>query len=144
MSTRSRAGAYRPTESKYKGGVEEMYITYDLKQQTRGGNAALYPKVKRVYVSGDFRDWRVGTFTKKSGRTVRGVKIDYAQQRQGYRRRGYRATRDATTYTVSPTKIESSTSTFSQIVEVPSEARNVQFHSKKLPTKYRAALQNVR
>jgi hypothetical protein len=46
---------YRPTESGYKGGAEEMYVTYDLEQCTRGGDTALYPKVKRVYVPGDVK-----------------------------------------------------------------------------------------
>mgnify|MGYP006987906056 CR=1 FL=1 len=26
---------YKPTESKYKGGAREMYVTYDLEQKTR-------------------------------------------------------------------------------------------------------------
>ena len=33
---------YRSTESKYKGGAQEMYVTYDL-EQTRGRQNALYP-----------------------------------------------------------------------------------------------------
>jgi len=121
-----------------------MYVTYDLEQPTRGESTALYPKVKRVYIAGDVKDWRVGTFTKKSGRAVHGVKVDYAQRRQGYQRQAYRATRDVTTYSVSPAKVGASASTFSQIVEIPLDARNIQFHSKKLPAKYRAALQKVR
>jgi hypothetical protein len=144
MTTQTHPNTYRPTESKYKGGAEEMYITYDLEQPTRGESIALYPKVKRVYIAGDVKDWQVGTFTKKSGRTVHGVKVDYAQRRQGYQRQAYRATRAATTYAVSPAKVGAATSTFSQIVEVPPDARNIQFHGKKLPAKYRAALQKVR
>jgi hypothetical protein len=35
---------YKTTESKYKGGAKEMYVTYDLWQATRGENQALYPK----------------------------------------------------------------------------------------------------
>jgi hypothetical protein len=121
-----------------------MYITYDLEQRTRGKSTALYPKVKRVYIAGDVKDWCVGTFTKKSGRTVHGLKIDYAQGRQGYQRQAYRATRNTTTYAVSPAKIGKSTSTFSQIVEVPLDAQNLRFSGKKLPAKYRTALQHVR
>ena len=34
MSTTTHSG-YRPTESKYKGGAHEMYVTYDLEQETR-------------------------------------------------------------------------------------------------------------
>jgi hypothetical protein len=144
MTTQSHANPYRPTESKYKGGAEEMYVTYDLEQPTRGDGVALYPKVKRVYIAGDIKDWQVGTFTKKSGRTVHGVKVDYAQRRQAYQRQAYRATRAATTYAVSPAKVGATTATFSQIVEIPPDARNIQFQGKKLPTKYRAALQHVR
>jgi len=38
---------YRSTESKYKGGAHEMYVTYDLEQKTRGTQNALYHKVYR-------------------------------------------------------------------------------------------------
>lgn len=144
MTTRSYANHYRATESKYKGGAEEMYVTYDVEQPTRGDGTVLYPKVKRVYVAGDVKDWQIGTFTKKSGRTVHGVKVDYAQRRQGYQRKAYRATRAATTYAVPPAKVGATASTFSQIVEIPPDARNVKFHSKKLPAKYQTALQKVR
>ncbi len=47
---------YKTTESKYKGGAKEMYVTYDLWQATRGENQALYPKVKRVYIAGHVKD----------------------------------------------------------------------------------------
>jgi hypothetical protein len=49
-NTETRNG-YRPTESKYKGGAHEMYVTYDLEQKTRGEQSAVYPRVKRVYIS---------------------------------------------------------------------------------------------
>ena len=29
MTQRTQATSYRPTESKYKGSAEEMYVTYD-------------------------------------------------------------------------------------------------------------------
>jgi hypothetical protein len=83
-------------------------------------------------------------FTKKSGRTVHSVKIDYTQRREGYQRRAYIATRQGSRYTVSPAKVGTGVSAFSQIVEVPSDAQNIRFHGVKLPAKYRAALQNVR
>jgi hypothetical protein len=51
--TTTHKGRYRTTESKYKGGASEMYITYDLEQKTRGGGSTLLPKVKRVYIAGD-------------------------------------------------------------------------------------------
>src|SRR5919201_3287702 len=100
MPKRNGATRYRPTESKYKGGADEMYVTYDLEQHTRGGGTALYPKVKRVYIAGDVKDWQVGDFTKRSGRQAHGVKIDYEQTRSGDRRQSYDAARGRTAYTV--------------------------------------------
>ena len=40
MTTATSQHHYRPTESKYKGGAQEMYVTYDLEQKTRGGGSA--------------------------------------------------------------------------------------------------------
>src|SRR5215468_11002427 len=91
---------YKTTESKYKGGAKEMYVTYDLWQETRGEGRALYPKVKRVYVAGDVKNWQVGTFKKRSGKEVYGVKIDYEQNREGYSRKGFTAHRGGTEYAV--------------------------------------------
>src|SRR5437868_2832436 len=142
-NTMTKSG-YRPTESKYKGGAHEMYVTYDLEQRTRGGGTALYPKVKRVYIAGDVKGWHVGSFEKKSGRAVYGAKIDYEQTRQGYEREGFTATRDHTEYAVSAAEVPPSSSSFSQIVEVPEKAQNIRFHTGKLPEKYRHALQDVR
>lgn len=146
MTEQSQPDDYRPTESKYKGGAKEMYVTYDLEQNTRGDSTAMYPKVKRVYIAGDVSDWRVGRFTKQSGKEVFGVQIEYQQGREGYERSGYTAERSdtGTQYEVSPTTVEGSVSSFTQIVDLPDEAQNVQFHAKDLPDKYREALQNVR
>src|SRR5262245_26583549 len=135
---------YRTTESKYKGGAVETYITYDLWQATRGEGRALYPKVKRVYIAGQVKDWHVGTFVTRTGRQTYGVKINYEQSRAGYTRQGYTATRGTTRYQVPPTRVEGSTASFSKIVEVPEEAHNVQFHTGKLPENYHTALQDVR
>jgi hypothetical protein len=135
---------YKSTESKYKGGAREMYVTYDLWQETRGDSRALYPKVKRVYVAGDVKNWKVGRFQKRTGKEVYGVKIEYEQSRAGYSRKGYTARRGNTEYEVAPTHIKGSKSTFSQIVEVPEEAQNITFHEGNLPQKYRDALQEIR
>ena len=135
---------YKSTESKYKGGAEEMYITYDLWQQTRGDNRALYPKVKRVYIAGEVKDWEAGTFRRRSGKDIHGVKIAYEQSRGGYTRKGYTAHRGDTEYRVPPTKVEGSKSRFTKIVEVPKDARNVTFHKGGLPKKYEDALQDIR
>src|SRR5438128_490094 len=100
MPKRNGATRYRPTESKYKGGADEMYVTYDLEQPTRGGGTAVYPRVKRVYIAGNVKDWKVGDFAKKSGKSAHGVRVEYEQRRGGYQREGYTATRGATTYHV--------------------------------------------
>ena len=142
--TQAATQRYRTTESKYKGGAEEMYVTYDLWQATRGDHPALYPKVKRVYIAGQVKDWKVGTFAKRTGKQVHGVKIEYEQSRAGYTRQGYTATRGNTRYQVPPTQVKKSAAHFAQIVEVPEAAHNVQFHAEELPEKYRHALQAVR
>jgi hypothetical protein len=135
---------YRATETKFKGRADEMYVTYDLSQETRGGSHARYPKVQRVYVAGQVKDWHVGTFTKRTGKEVRGVKIDYEQSRARHERKGYTATRGGTQYHVAPAKVGGGKARFSKVVEVPQGARNVKFHVGKLPPKYQEALQAVR
>jgi hypothetical protein len=135
---------YKSTESKYKGGAKEMYVTYDLWQETRGDQRALYPKVKRVYIAGDVKNWEVGTFKKRTGKEVFGVKVDYEQSRAGYARKGYTARRGGNPYQVAPAKVGGSKSRFSQIIEIPQHAQNVAFHADGLPQKYQEALQEVR
>lgn len=123
-----------------------MYVTYDLEQETRGDKTAIYPKVKRVYIAGDVKDWESGKVKKRSGRQVPGVAIEYEQTRAGYRRSGYTAERNGTTYKVKPATVEASSQQFRKIVEIPEKAQNVHFYTKpeKLPKKYQSALQDVR
>jgi hypothetical protein len=146
MTTTMSKGRYRPTESKYKGGAHQMYVTYDLQQKTRGGGSALYPKVKRVYVAGNVKDWKTGTVQKRSGREVRGVRIEYQQSRARYHRKGFTAERGETAYKVAPAAVGSTSQKFVQVVEIPKDAKNVHFYKDrgKLPAKYRQALQDVR
>ena len=144
MTTQTAPHRYKATETKYKGRAKEMYVTYDLWQETRGGNRALYPKVHRVYIAGDVKNWKVGTFNKRTGAQVYGVKVDYEQSREGYARKGYTATRGGTQYQVAPARVGQGKMTFSKIVEVPAEAQNVAFHQDSLPPKYQEALQDVR
>ena len=146
MSATTTRRGYRPTESKYKGGAREMYVTYDLEQRTRGGGSAIYPKVKRVYIAGDVQGWYTGQVKKQSGREVHGVRIEYEQSRQGYHRKGYEAERGGTPYEVPPAKVPATSQRFAQVVEVPAAARNVYFYTDavSLPERYRDALQNVR
>jgi hypothetical protein len=137
---------YRPTESKYKGGANEMYLTYDVARKTRSGASAPIPKVKRVYIAGEVEGWALGDFRKKSGRDVYGVKIDYRQTRRRYRREAFQAARGQTKYQVPSTGVRATNQHFSQIVELPQGARNVEFHQelKDLPESYFHALQDVR
>ena len=146
MSMTIEQQRYRPTESKYKGVADEMYITYDREQKTRGGDYAMYPKVKRIYIAGDVKDWKVGSFKKRSGREVHGVLIEYEQSRKGYRRQAYSAKRGKTAYKVPPAIVKPASQKFTKIVEIPEQAKNVRFHRdiSQLPDKYRHALQNVR
>lgn len=147
MAKKSSAkNRYRSTESKYKGGADEMYVTYDLEQKTRRDGTAVYPKVKRVYIAGEVKDWQAGVFEKRSGGQVHGVEIQYEQSRSGYRRKGYTARRGGTTYHVPPTTVKGSSQAFRKVVEVPQAARNVRFYpdESKLPEKYRQAMQDVR
>jgi hypothetical protein len=144
-ATASERG-YRPTESKYKGGAHEMYVTYDLEQKTRNDGSTIYPKVKRVYIAGQVLDWKVGVVKKKSGREVYGVQINYEQSRKSYYRKGYIAQRGKTTYETSPASVGATSQTFAQVIEVPKGAGNVRFYTNlgELPATYRHALQRVR
>ena len=123
-----------------------MYITYDLEQKTCGGQSALYHKVKRVYIAGEVRDWRTGLVRKRTGREVHGLRIEYEQTRQGYRRRGFAAPRGEMKYLVAPKTVAPTAQRFVQVIEVPIAARNVHFYSDhaELPPKYEQALQKVR
>jgi len=107
---------YKSTESKYKGGAKEMYVTYDLKQKTRGNGPALYHKIKRVYIAGDVTNWESGEVQKRSGRQVSGVLIDYKQTRAGHQRKEYTAQRAKTTYKVKPATVKGSSQRFRQVV----------------------------
>src|SRR6266481_5621967 len=126
--TTTKTHRYRPTESKYKGGANEMYVTYDLEQKTRGGGSATYPKVKRVYIAGDVTDWKVGKVRKRTGREVRGVRIEYEQRRTAYRRKAHTATRGEARFKVRPASVGNTFQRFVQVVEIPESARGVQFH----------------
>src|SRR5258707_361634 len=117
MGSRTMTAAsttYRPTTAKYKGGAHQMYVTYDLEQRTSGAQTAVYPKVKRVYIAGDLKGWNAGAVRKRTGREVHGVRIEYEQTREGYRRKAYGARRGRTDYAVGSTAQR-----FVQVVEVP-------------------------
>jgi len=44
MTTATGERGYRPTESKYRGGAQEMYVTYDLEQKTAVGTKPYIPR----------------------------------------------------------------------------------------------------
>ena len=137
---------YRSTESKYKGGAQDMYVTYDEKQETRSGKERLYPKVKRVYIAGDVKDWKVGDVRKRTGRKVHGVEIEYEQKRKGFQRRGFAAQRGRTEYNVKPASVGGTSQGFRKVVEIPRDAQNVHFYksASKLPARYQSAVQDVK
>lgn len=137
---------YRPTEAKYKGGAQEMYVTYDLKQKTRGGQVRLYPKVKRVYIAGDVKEWKTGNITKRTGKKVHGIAIEYEQSRKGYQRRAFAAQRGGRKYSTKPASVGHTSQRFRQVLEVPQDAQNVHFYksAQRLPARYQSALQNVK
>jgi hypothetical protein len=137
---------YRPTESKYKGGANDMFVTYDLPQMTRSGRSAMVPKVKRVYIAGDVNDVSTGSMLKRSGRRVRGVRIGYCQTREGYSRREFVAHREGRAHPVSAALVKPAKQKFTEVVEVPEKARNVHFYRSRelLPERYAHALQRVR
>ena len=122
-----------------------MYVTYDLEHRTRSGTA-IYPKTKRVCIAGNVTDWHAGTVQKRTGRKLRGVRLEQKQSRAGYSRTAYTAERGGASYEAVPASIGKTSQRFVQIVEVPEAAHNEQFHTdtSNLPDKYRHALQNVR
>jgi hypothetical protein len=137
---------YRSTESKYKGGAAEMFVTYDIQQKTQGNKSAEYPKVKRVYIAGKVRTWKAGTVTKRTGRKVHGVAVEYEQTRRGYHRKAFAAKRGKKTYKVAAATVKPTAQNFTKVVEIPKNARNVHLYltANSLPKKYRSALQTVR
>jgi hypothetical protein len=146
MTTIAGQTRYHSTESKYKGGADEMYVTYDLEQKTRGKETTEFPKIQRVYIAGKVKRWKTGKLTTRTGRKVNGVAVEYEQSRSGYRRKAFTAKRGNTTYRVAPTTVKGTSQSFTKVVEVPKQARNVHFYTtaNSLPQKYRSALQSVR
>jgi len=138
---------YRPAEAKYKGGAEEIYVTYDIEQKTRGGGHALNAKVKRVYIAGHLLDCRLGSdWRNRMGRRVHGLRIDYERSRAGYRRAACTATRGGVACDAPPTRTAAAKQRFTRIVELPEKAVHVRFYrpNKRMPGKHMSAPQAVR
>jgi hypothetical protein len=102
--------------------------------------------VKRVYIAGEVERWTLGDFCKRSGRMVHGVQIGYTQSRRRYRRQAFHAARGNAEYDVRSSSVPQTNQHFTQVVELPQGARNVDFHAArtKMPDRYRHALQRVR
>lgn len=107
-------GPGREHRRRYKGKVGYAYVTYGFGNSTR---------VKRVAVPGAVVNGRVGYFRNRMGRRVYGVRINYRQEREAYRR--------STGARVAPTTL-----VLAKVVEVPSNARDVAFHE-TLPPRFR-------
>jgi len=137
----------RSTGSKYKGGAHhDMFVVYDLKPRTRTGTSALYPKVKRVHIAGNVEKVTKGRMRKRSGRQVRGVRIEYVHTRKGYRREPFLEYWNIEPHLVEPRAVRPAQQRFIQMVELPERAHNVRFYPSReqLPEKYAHALQRVR
>ena len=142
----SSSGRYRSTESKYRRAAEDMFVVYDLKQRTRSGASALYPKVKRVHIAGDVEKVTNGLTRKRSGRKVRGVRIEYLHTRKGYRREPFMEYWNIEPHLVEPRAVRPAQQRLTRVVELPERARNVRLYPSRelLPEKYAHALQRVR
>ncbi|RWJ04890.1 MAG: hypothetical protein EOR25_30050 [Mesorhizobium sp.] len=87
--------------------------------------------------------WQIGTFEKKSGRSVYGLKLEYQQSRKRYVRKAYKAKRGRISHEVPETKAAETTQSFTKIIEVPEIAKNIRLRE-GLPKECAPARQNVR
>lgn len=122
---------YRPTEAKFSGKGRYYYILYLSKDRVRGGKVRWKPHVKRVYISGELLEYKVGRVRKRSGRTVHGIVFVYLNERRGYRRRGFVAERDGKVYEVRAASVPPSKTVVRKVVELPSDARIVKITTRK-------------
>jgi hypothetical protein len=114
---------------------QEMYITYELAQRTRGGGSAIFPRVKRVYIPGDVVEWGVGRFRKRSGRMVHGVRITYRMRDGAAPEEPRKAPRSTTNTAGGDTSAPARR--FTQVIDLPDAARNVQLHEAQRPGRAR-------
>ena len=135
--------AYKPTTAKYKGATKVVYVVYKKPHSYRG---VVHPRtiVNKVYISGRLvKTLGPGVFTKKSGRSVYGLKFIYENPRAAYHRKSFVAKRGSTRYKVSAADVGRTRTLVSKVIELPRSARNVRVYS-KLPARYRGPLQAVR
>ena len=118
----------------------DLYITFDVKESA-GDLVALFPKVKKVHITGEVKGWMVGIFRRVYGKRRRkfmGVKIEFDQIRKRYlQNSGYSTTSLPSNEALNqPRKISETRSTVSTIIEVPANAENIQFRIGTLPERY--------
>ena len=122
---------YRPTEAKFSGKGKYYYILYLSRDKVRGGKVRWKPHVKRVYISGELLEYRVGRVRKRSGRTAHGVVFVYLNERRGYHRRGFVAERNGKVYEVRGARVPPAKTVVRKVVELPSDARIVKITTRK-------------
>ena len=112
---------YKPSEYPRVGPGKYYYIMYENLERTRAGNKVWKPRVKRVYISGKLLRWQKGRVRKRTGETVNGIKLVYENTRKGFR-----AQRGNTRYSVSRAEME-----VAKVVELPKGARNIRLTTSK-------------
>ena len=112
---------YRPSEYPRVGPGKYYYIFYENLEQTRSGKKVWKPRAKRVYISGRLKSWKKGTFVKRSGSRVFGIKFVYENTRKPFK-----AQRDSTKYSVGRATMD-----VKKIMELPKNARKVRITDRK-------------
>ena len=112
---------YKPSEYPRVGTGRYYYIMYENLERTRAGNKVWKPRVKRVYISGKLLRWQKGRVRKRTGETINGIKLVYENTRKGFK-----AQRGSTRYSVSRAEME-----VAKVVELPKGARNIRLTTSK-------------
>lgn len=111
--------------STHKERAKETYVTYELERRSSAGDHVIQIKIKRVFIPGEVTGWKVGHFTKRSGRIVNGIKISYDRKRVDDQRDGSDQRRSD--------HLELGDASSSKVVELPETAVHVQLFADKLP-----------
>lgn len=96
-----------------------MYITYDLPQTegvTQPETGLIARGAREIQLSGPLHHWLVGEFDNASGVKSYGVRLEYVDPERGLA---------------------------TELIEVPSTAKNVQVHQDHLPSEYRSGLESA-
>lgn len=71
---------YRPSEARYDGGGQVLYLVYWSPQRLANGSQQARTRVKRMYFPKDATDitlGRPGTLERRTGRKVFGIEVKY-------------------------------------------------------------------